>query len=35
MLEAIKLYKKRDYKMIENYGDFVGDAICCCMEKEL
>ena len=35
MSEAIQLYKKRNYNVIENYGDFIGDEICCCMEKKL
>ena len=35
MHEAIQLYKKRNYSIVENYGDFVGDEQCCCMEKKL
>jgi len=35
MLEAIALYKKLGYELIDNYGDFAGDNVCCCMKKEL
>ena len=35
MHEAIQLYKKREYSIIENYDEFAGDEICCCMEKKL
>ena len=35
MHEAMQLYKKRNYSIIENYEDFVNDELCCCMEKKL
>ena len=35
MEEAIQLYKKRAYCIVENYEDFVDDELCCCMEKKL
>ena len=35
MYEAIQLYKKRNYSIIENYENFVNDELCCCMEKKL
>ena len=35
MIEAIELYKKMNYSIIENYDNFAGDEICCCMEKTL
>ena len=35
MTDAISLYCKMGYSKIENYGDFSGDELCTCMEKEL
>ena len=31
---AINLYKKLDYEIIDNFGQFKGDDICICMRKE-
>ena len=35
MNEAIALYQKQGYEMIENYGEFAGDENSVCMAKEL
>ena len=35
MTDAIALYQKLGYNFIDNYGDFAGDTICCCMKKSL
>ena len=35
LTEAIELYLKKGYSMIENFGQFAGDEICCCMRKQL
>lgn len=35
MPEAIALYEKNGYKLIDNFGDFAGDEVCVCMEKIL
>lgn len=32
---AVAFYEKQGYKIVENYGDFVGDEICVCMRKEI
>lgn len=34
MPEAIAFYEKQGYRIVPNYGDFIGDAICVCMEKD-
>lgn len=31
---AINLYKKLDYEIIDNFGQFEGDDMCLCMKKE-
>ena len=31
---AINLYKKLDYEIIDNFGQFEGDDLCICMRKE-
>ena len=31
---AINLYKKLDYEIIDNFGQFEGDDLCICMKKE-
>lgn len=31
MKGAIAFYEKQGYKIVENYGDFIGDEICVCM----
>ena len=31
---AIKLYKKLDYEIIDNFGQFEGDELCICMKKQ-
>ncbi|AMK16185.1 GNAT family N-acetyltransferase [Methanobrevibacter olleyae] len=31
---AINLYKKLDYEIIDNFGQFKGDDLCICMKKE-
>ena len=33
--EAINLYKKQGYKIIENYGQYIGNMNSLCMKKEL
>lgn len=35
MPEAIAFYKKQGYRIVPNYGDFIGDGICVCMEKQI
>lgn len=30
---ALAFYKLQGYRIVPNYGDFVGDEICVCMEK--
>lgn len=35
MRGAIKFYEKQGYYLIPNYGDFIGDDLCVCMEKLL
>ena len=35
MPEAIRLYKKAGYAMVDNFGDYIGDDITCCMKKVL
>ncbi|MDO4269983.1 MAG: GNAT family N-acetyltransferase [Eubacteriales bacterium] len=33
MPEAISFYERQGYRLVPNYGDFIGDEICVCMEK--
>ena len=35
MPEAIAFYERQGYRLVPNYGDFVDDDICVCMEKEI
>lgn len=35
MPDAIAFYEKHGYRLTPNFGDFAGDEICVCMEKEL
>lgn len=35
MPQAIRFYEARGYRLIPNYGEFVGDEVCVCMKKEL
>lgn len=35
MPEAIAMYQKLGYALVENYGDFTGDTACVCMRKQL
>lgn len=35
MPEALAFYEKHGYRSVPNYGDFIGDEICVCMEKRL
>ena len=35
MSQAIDLYKKAGYIMVDNFGDYIGDDITCCMKKSL
>ncbi|MBS5111662.1 MAG: GNAT family N-acetyltransferase [Coprobacillus cateniformis] len=35
MQDNILFYQKCGYHLIDNFGDFVGDLICVCMEKSL
>lgn len=35
MPEALAFYQKNGYQIVPNYGDFVDDEICVCMEKAL
>ena len=35
MPEALAFYKKNGYRVVPNYGDFIGDEICVCMEKPI
>ena len=35
MPEAIAFYEKQGYRLVPNYGDFVDDEICVCMEKQI
>lgn len=35
MTGAIRFYEKHGYSLIPNYGDFIGDKLCVCMEKVL
>ena len=35
MPEAIAFYEKQGYHLVPNYGDFAGDEVCVCMEKEI
>lgn len=35
MPDALSFYEKQGYRIVPNYGDFVGDEICACMEKFL
>nr|WP_297175659.1 GNAT family N-acetyltransferase [uncultured Agathobaculum sp.] len=35
MPEAIALFQKHGYRLMPNYGDFAGDNLCVCMEKEI
>lgn len=32
---AIAFYQAQGYQLIPNYGDFIGDAVCVCMKKEI
>ena len=32
---AVAFYKRQGYRVVPNYGDFVGDELCVCMEKTL
>ena len=35
MPDAIAFYEKHGYRLTPNFGEFAGDEICVCMEKEL
>ena len=35
MPDAIAFYEKQGYRLVPNYGDFVDDEICVCMEKQI
>ena len=35
MAGAIAFYQKKGYQIIPNYGEFVGDELCVCLQKEL
>ena len=35
MQDNILFYEKCGYHFVDNFGDFVGDSICVCMEKSL
>lgn len=35
MQDNIFMYEKCGYKLVENYGVFIGDDICVCMKKKL
>lgn len=35
MPEAIVFYERQGYRLVPNYGDFVDDDTCVCMEKEI
>lgn len=35
MPDAIAFYEKKGYHLVPNYGDFAGDEVCVCMEKEI
>lgn len=35
MQGAIRFYQKEGYRIIPNYGEFIGDELCVCMEKQL
>lgn len=35
MTSAISFYQKQGYQIIPNYGDFIGDDWCVCLEKQL
>lgn len=35
MPDAIAFYQKQGYRLVPNFGDFAGDEICVCMEKEI
>lgn len=35
MTGAIRFYEKHGYQIIPNYGEFIGDELCVCMEKRL
>ena len=32
---ALALYEKNGYTLIENFGNYEGDDLCCCLEKSL
>ena len=35
MLQAIRFYEKQGYEVIPNFGEFVDDDLCICLEKKL
>lgn len=35
MAGAIRFYEKQGYRIIPNYGEFIGDELCVCMERQL
>ena len=35
MREAVSLYKRLGYREAPAWGDFAGDELCLCMDKEL
>ncbi|MGX7149888.1 GNAT family N-acetyltransferase [Enterococcus ureasiticus] len=35
MVGAIRFYERHGYRIIPNYGEFVGDELCICMKKIL
>lgn len=34
MVGALCFYRAMGYRLVPNYGDFVGDSLCVCMKKE-
>lgn len=35
MNQAIRFYEKQGYKIVPNFGEFVGDDLCTCLAKDL